>query len=210
MLENIDLSKKVPKHEFKKARKTFDLQLPVLQREARQQQIPILIVFEGWDAAGKGTLINDLILNLDPRGFNVYNCRPPTEEEQLHPFLWRFWNKVPSRGRIAIFDHSWYRRVLNDRVDGAIKKEQLKQAFGDITSFERQLADDQAIIIKLFLHISKAEQKKRFKKLLSSTKPPPGASAKRTLTGTKSIRVTWPPSKTCWQKRTPNMHRGPS
>ena len=168
MLENIDLSKKVSKHEFKKARKTFDLQLPALQREARQQQIPLLIVFEGWDAAGKGTLINDLILNLDPRGFNVYNCRPPTEEEQLHPFLWRFWNNVPSRGRIAIFDHSWYRRVLNDRVDGTIKKEQLKQAFTDIISFERQLVDDGAIIIKFFLHISKAEQKKRFKKLLDS------------------------------------------
>jgi polyphosphate:AMP phosphotransferase len=168
MLADIDLSKKVPKHEFKTARKAFDTQLPVLQREARQRQTPILIVFEGWDAAGKGTLINELILNLDPRGFNVFNCRPPTEEERFHPFLWRFWNKVPSRGRIAIFDHSWYRRVLNDRVDGAIKKEQLKQAFADITSFECQLADDQAVIIKLFLHISKAEQKKRFRKLLSS------------------------------------------
>ena len=168
MLADIDLSKKVPKHEFKKSRKAFDLQLPVLQRGARERQIPILIVFEGWDAAGKGTLINELILNLDPRGFNVFNCRPPTEEEQFHPFLWRFWNKVPSRGRIAIFDHSWYRRVLNDRVDGVIKKQQLKQAFTDITSFERQMADDGAIIIKLFFHISKAEQKKRFKKLLSS------------------------------------------
>ena len=168
MLADIDLSKKIPKPDFKKARKVFDLQLPILQRDARQRQVPILIVFEGWDAAGKGTLINELILNLDPRGFNVFNCRPPTEEEQFHPFLWRFWNKVPSRGRMAIFDHSWYRRVLNDRVDGAIQKKQLKQAFTDITSFERQMADDGAIIIKFFLHISKSEQKKRFKKLLSS------------------------------------------
>ncbi len=165
MLENIDLTRCVAKDEYKKRKQSLELKLAELQRKAKDLKIPIMIVFEGWDAAGKGTLINNLILPMDPRGFNVFSTLPPNEEEAHRPFLWRFWKRTPANGRIAIFDRSWYRRVLVDRVEENIDNKELAQAFEDITSFERQLADDGNVIIKMFLHISKKEQKERFKKL---------------------------------------------
>ncbi|HUT32264.1 MAG TPA: phosphate--AMP phosphotransferase [Planctomycetota bacterium] len=165
MLEKLDLSRKVSKADYKKAKDGLDLRLAALQRKVKDLKIPVIILFEGWDAAGKGTLINELILPLDPRGFNVYSTLPPTEEESLHPFLWRFWPRTPARGRIAIFDRSWYRRVLGERVDGRVKGRALQQAYEDITSFERLLANGGNVIIKFFLHISRKEQKRRFEKL---------------------------------------------
>jgi polyphosphate:AMP phosphotransferase len=165
MLKNIDLSRKVPKEEYKSIKDQLELKLAELQRKAKEMNIPVIVVFEGWDAAGKGTLINDLILPLDPRGFTVYSTHSPNEEEAMRPFLWRFWNHTPERGRITIYDRSWYRRVLFERVAGNVKKKDLPDTFNDIRSFERQLADDGNIIIKFFLHISCKEQKKRFKKL---------------------------------------------
>ncbi len=165
MLEKLDLSRKVSKGDYKKAKDALDLRLAALQRKAKDLRIPTIIVFEGWGASGKGTLINELILPLDPRGFNVYSTLAPTEDEALHPFLWRFWPRTPARGRIAIFDRSWYRRVQNDRVDGLVKGRALQQAFEDIVSFERLLADDGYVILKFFLHISRKEQKRRFNKL---------------------------------------------
>ena len=167
MLENIDLSRKVKKADYKDAKDALDLQLAALQRQAKDIGIPLNIVFEGWDAAGKGTLINELILPLDPRGFSVHSILPPNEEESLRPFLWRFWTKTAARGRIAIFDRSWYRPVLGDKVDGLVSELEAQQAYEDIRSFERQLAADGNIIIKFYLHISKREQKKRFDKLRS-------------------------------------------
>ncbi|MCK5572877.1 MAG: phosphate--AMP phosphotransferase, partial [Bacteroidetes bacterium] len=165
MLENIDLSRKVPKEEYKRAKEELDLKIGALQRRVKELQIPVIVVFEGWGAAGKGTLINELILPLDPRGFKVHTTLSPNEEETLRPFLWRFWNRTPARGRIAIFDRSWYRRALNDRVNGEVKGTALQNVFKDICSFERQLADDGNVILKFFLHISKEEQSRRFDKL---------------------------------------------
>ena len=165
MLENIDLSRRIKKTEYKKLKDELEIKLGMLQRKARQLKIPVILVFEGWDAAGKGRLINELILPLDPRGFKVHVTLEPNEEELMRPFLWRHWIRTPARGRIAIFDRSWYRRVLNERVEGMVKGADLQQSFEDIRSFERQLADDGAVIIKFFLHISKAIQKKRFDKL---------------------------------------------
>lgn len=165
MLESIDLSRRIRKADFKEAKDAVAIRLAALQRRTRDLGIPVVIVFEGWSAAGKGTLINELILPLDPRGFNVHSCLPPNEEESLRPFLWRFWTRTPARGRQAIFDRSWYRRVLGDRVDGEVKGKGLPQAFEDIRSFERQLADDGNVIVKFWLHISKKQQKRRFEKL---------------------------------------------
>lgn len=167
MLEKINLSKKLPKSEYKAIISKLEFKLGELQREAKELKIPVIIIFEGWDAAGKGTLINRLILSLDPRGFKVNPTNPPNEEEKLRPFLWRFWINTPEKGRIAIFDRSWYGRVLVERVDRIVKKKDWQNAYNEIKSFERQLADDGNIIIKFFLHISKNEQKKRFKKLQS-------------------------------------------
>ena len=165
MLESIDLSRKIPKTEYKAVKDDLELKLAELQRRAKELRIPVIIVFEGWDAAGKGTLINDLILPLDPRGFSVYSTLAPNQEESLRPFLWRFWNQTPEHGRITIFDRSWYRMVLTERVSGSVKRKDLPGVFNDIRSFERQLADDGTIIIKFFLHISADEQKKRFNRL---------------------------------------------
>ncbi len=168
MLKNIDLTREVPKAEYKPLKADADLKLAALQRRSQALSIPIIVVFEGWSAAGKGTLINEMILPLDPRGFSVYSTRDPTEEDTFYPFLWRFWKRTPTRGRLAIFDRSWNRRVVGDRVAGLMKGEQLRQAFDDIRSFERQLSDEGVVIVKFFLHISKGEQKRRFEALRAS------------------------------------------
>ncbi|MBR1390799.1 MAG: phosphate--AMP phosphotransferase [Lachnospiraceae bacterium] len=170
MLEKVDLNRKMEKKEYKKRMDELQPKLSRLQRDCKEKKIPILIVFEGLGAAGKGTLINGLIEPLDPRGFQVYTTAVETKEEKMKPFLWRFWTRIPSAGRIAIFDRSWYRRVLVDRFDGLTSPEQLDYAFGEIASFEKQLTDDGAVIIKFFGHISKHEQHKRFEKLRSEKK----------------------------------------
>jgi polyphosphate kinase 2 (PPK2 family) len=162
MLENIDLSRKLEKRDYKRQISRLQIKLGELQRLAREAGLPVIIVFEGWDAAGKGTLINKLLLALDPRGYNVFPTFAPNEEEHLRPFLWRFWIKTPSAGKFAIFDRSWYRRLITDRVEGITDKKQMPRDLGDILSFERQLSDNGTLIIKFFLHISKKEQKKRF------------------------------------------------
>jgi len=165
MLENIDLTREVQKKDYKAQKDVLDIRLAALQRRALELKIPVIVLFEGWDAAGKGTLINDLILPLDPRGFTVHSTLPPNEEERLRPFLWRFWIKTPPAGRIGIFDRSWYRVLLNDRVDADLPGKAVRRAARDISSFERQLSDGGAVLIKFFLHISKSEQKRRLAKL---------------------------------------------
>lgn len=168
MLEKIDLSKKMGKKEFKEKMEVLSLRMGELQRECKELKIPTIIVFEGFGASGKGTLINRLIGPMDPRGFTVYAIKGESEEEKHRPFLWRFWTKTPENGRIAIFDRSWYRRVLVDRFDGITTEKQLGYAYNEITSFEQQLADGGNVIIKFFLDITKKEQTKRFKVLMDN------------------------------------------
>ena len=168
MLDQIDLTKKMEKEEYKTRMENMMPRLSRLQRECKELGIPVMIVFEGFGAAGKGVQISKLISALDPRGFSVYAIDGESKDEQLRPFLWRFWTKTPEKGRIAIFDRSWYRRVLVDRFDGVTTSKELSYAYEEINSFERQLTDGGYVIIKLFLAIDKKEQKKRFKKLMES------------------------------------------
>lgn len=168
MLEKIDLSKKVDKKTYRRVMDEAEEKLGLLQRECKDAGIPVILVFEGMGAAGKGVQINRLIQALDPRGFDVYACDRPTEDEQMRPFLWRYWTKTPAKGRIAVFDRSWYRSVQVDRFDGLTREDKLGDAFQDILSFEKQLCDDGTVIMKFFLYIDKDEQKKRFKKLEGS------------------------------------------
>lgn len=168
MLEKLDLSKKMEKEIYRSEMEKLIPRLGKLQRKCKDLNIPVMIAFEGYGAAGKGVQISKLIQALDPRGFQVYAVKGETEEEKMHPFLWRFWTKLPPKGRIAIYDTSWYRRVLIDRFDKKIKKSELFDAYEAIRSFENQLTDDGMVIIKIFLAIDKKEQKKRFDKLLSS------------------------------------------
>lgn len=168
MLEKLDLTKTLSKSEYKEKIMELEPKIGTLQRKCKDLGIPVMIAFEGYDAAGKGVQIGELIKALDPRGFEVHAVKKETEEERMHPFLWRFWTKMPSKGRIAIYDSSWYRKVLIDRFDKKTKKKEVADAYRSICSFEEQLTDDGMVIIKIFLAIDKKEQKKRFEKLLSS------------------------------------------
>ena len=168
MLEKIDLSKKMSKKEFNTLMRELDAKLGRLQRVCKEKRIPVIIAVEGFGAAGKGTMINRLIEPLDPRGFKVYSTQSETENEHYHPFLWRFWNMMPGKGRISILDRSWYRILLNDRFDGKTDPKSLATAADEINAFEKLLTDDHIVLIKFFLVISQKEQKKRLKKLADS------------------------------------------
>ena len=165
MLEKIDLTKKLKRKEWKELRPQLQRRLYDLERAAFDTGMPVIILFEGWDAAGKGTSINLLTQRLDPRGFKVWPIRAARTYEKNHPWLWRFWLKLHNRGQIAIFDRSWYGRVLVERVEGLTPEEEWRTAYRDIVEFERMLADDGYVLIKLWLHISKEEQRQRFKML---------------------------------------------
>lgn len=166
MLEKIDLTKSLGKKEYKAKMAELEPKLAQLQRDLKNMGVPVMIVFEGFGAAGKGTQINRLIEALDPRGFTVYSTDAETNEEAMHPFLWRFWTKTPEKGRIAVFDRSWYRKLLVDRYDKKTPKKDIPIVLEDIKSFEKQLTDGGTMLIKFFLDISEHEQKKRFKKLM--------------------------------------------
>jgi polyphosphate kinase 2 (PPK2 family) len=165
MLEKIDLSCELSKEEYKLEMPRVQRRLYDLEKACWDANVPSVIVFEGWDAAGKGTSINKLTSRLDPRGFKLYAIQAPRTFETQLPWLWRFWLKLPNYGEMAIFDRSWYGRVLVERVEGLTPVQQWRRGYRDIVDFERTIADDGYVVIKFFLHISKKEQKRRFKKL---------------------------------------------
>jgi polyphosphate kinase 2 (PPK2 family) len=165
VLEKVDLTKRLPKETYKARLPLLRDRLYDLQKACWDATAPSVILFEGWDAAGKGTSINLLTQRLDPRGFKLHAIQAPRTYETHMPWLWRFWLKLPNYGEMAIFDRSWYGRVLVERVEGLTPEEQWRKAYRDIVNFERTIADDGCVVVKFFLHISKKEQKKRFKKL---------------------------------------------
>ena len=169
MLREVDLNKNLTKNEYKEIMDKLAPKFAALQREARAKGLPVMVVFEGWGASGKGTMISRLIQPLDPRGFKVFTIQAENEEEHMHPFLWRFWTKTPAKGRMHIFDRSWYRRVITEQMDAPMDQKRLDAAYHQILSFEEQLSADGTLIIKFFLHISADEQEKRLKKLERSS-----------------------------------------
>jgi polyphosphate kinase 2 (PPK2 family) len=162
VLENVNLDKKLAREEYKRFEPALQERLYHLEKACWDHGVPSVIVFEGWDASGKGTTIAALTQRLDPRGFKLYPIAAARTYEQQLPWLWRFWLKVPNRGEMVIFDHSWYRRVLHERVDNTVPEKLWKDAYRDIVEFERMLADDGTVFVKFFLHISRKEQKRRF------------------------------------------------
>jgi polyphosphate kinase 2 (PPK2 family) len=122
-----------------------------------------VIVFEGWDAAGKGGIIQRLTAEWDPRNFEVWPIKGPSEDELARHFLWRFWQKLPANGNIGVFDRSWYGRVLVERVEGYSSEAQWRRGYDKINEFEGQQVDSGTTIVKLFVHITQDEQDKRLK-----------------------------------------------
>jgi polyphosphate kinase 2 (PPK2 family) len=162
MLESIDLSLNLSKEDSAKQLKKVQLRLVRLQQRIRQAGIPVVIMYEGWDASGKGGSIRRMTEKLDPRGFQVYPIGAPTELEKCHHYLWRFWTRLPACGQIAIFDRSWYGRVLVERVEKFATPEEWRRAYREINDFERMLTDDGTVLVKFWMHISKEEQQRRF------------------------------------------------
>lgn len=145
--------------------KGLSVELGRLQRALRVAGVPVLILFEGWEAAGKGTLINRVALTMDPRGYRVLTVQSATDEENLRPPLYRFWRDLPTPGQIILCDRSWYDRIWRALANGEIRKRELSESCEDIRAFERTLADQGYLVLKFFLQISKKEQGRRFDKL---------------------------------------------
>ena len=161
----MDLEQTVPRAEYRRVFPELQERVRALQYELLSAEIPTVVVFEGWDAAGKGTVIGRLTERLDPRAFRVHPGSPPSELEKRYHFLWRYQMRLPEDGHMAVFDHSWYGRVLVERVEKLARKREWRPAFDQINEFERWLADDGQLVVKFFFHISKKEQRRRLKEM---------------------------------------------
>jgi len=164
MLGTIDLTKTLTKEEYIRDLIRYQLQLRALAYQLYVQKRPLVIVYEGWDAGGKGGNIKRITEKLDPRGYEVYAIAAPQGEDKTHHYLWRFWRRLkpPDEKQILIFDRSWYGRVLVERLEGFCTEEEWKRAYREINEFERQLVDFGSVLAKFWIHISKDEQLRRF------------------------------------------------
>ena len=147
---------------YKETLKQLQKQLRRLHNKLYLRKIPVVIVYEGWDAAGKGGNIKRVTAALDPRGYEVVPIAAPTPDELRHHYLWRFWNQLPKTGHIAIFDRSWYGRVMVERIEGFCSENDWRRAYTEMNEFERTLTQWGAVVIKFWLHIDQEEQLRRF------------------------------------------------
>ncbi len=165
MLDNLDLDISLDKETYDAKIEVLMQQLRSLQQTCWEKKLPAIIVLEGWAAAGKGALVKKMVGYMDPRGFAVHPIWPPSAAEMGYPFLWRFWQKLPARGRIGFFYHSWYTHVLEDRLFQRVSDAEVPTVIRQINAFERQMVNDGAAIAKFWIHLSKKELKHRLKKL---------------------------------------------
>ena len=161
-LDEYDLTLDVTDEEYKTRLKKLQKELFELHNELYRRKIPVVIAFEGWDAAGKGGAIKRLVSGLDPRGYEVNPVAAPTPTELSYQYMRRFWQTLPKTGHIGIYDRSWYGRVMVERLEGFAKQREWTRAYDEINKFERTLTDSGAIMMKFWLHIDDAEQLKRF------------------------------------------------
>jgi polyphosphate kinase 2 (PPK2 family) len=169
-LDEVDLSQKLSRKEQSKRLaaaqdrlEALRLQLAGLIGDGRLGP-PVLMLFEGWDASGKGGAIKRLVANLDHRHVRVAAFAAPTKDEKRHHFLWRFFPKLPGWGGVAVFDRSWYGRVLVERVEGYASAEEWRRGYDEIVGLERSLAAEGTVLIKFWMHISDEEQLRRFER----------------------------------------------
>ncbi|EKJ85443.1 UDP-galactose-lipid carrier transferase [Leptospira meyeri] len=161
-LQQLDMKQVLSPDEYQVKMKILKTKIRELTFLSKAKDRPILFVFEGWDAAGKGGSIRRLTQEIDPRLFEVHNISAPNAEEIQHHYLWRFWNRIPKKGHVGIFDRSYYGRVLVERVEGFATESEWSRAYEEILLFEEQLVSFGTIVIKFWLHIDPEEQLLRF------------------------------------------------
>jgi polyphosphate kinase 2 (PPK2 family) len=164
MLESVDLNQKLKRKKYQRQITQLQTQVRALGYEVYRQQRPVVMVFEGWDAAGKGGVIKRLTERLDPRSYEVHAIAAPKGDDAARHYLYRFWRRLPITGEIGIFDRTWYGRVLVERVEGFCTPAEWQRAYDEINEFEKQLSDFGTIIFKFWVHISKEEQLARFER----------------------------------------------
>jgi polyphosphate kinase 2 (PPK2 family) len=174
MLETYDLNKRLAPNEYKKQLEPLQNQMQALGHELYVQNRALVVIFEGWDAGGKGGAIKRLTDKLDSRGYEVFPIAAPAGEDKTHHYLWRFWRrfKPPQEKQIQIFDRSWYGRVMVERVEGFCNEAAWKRSYREINEFERQLASAGFILGKFWMQISPEEQLARFEDLRNREKWP--------------------------------------
>jgi polyphosphate:AMP phosphotransferase len=163
ILQTLDMSKKLKKAEFERELEKYQGKLNLLTRHAGFKKLSVVVAFEGNDAAGKGGSIRRIIQALDARQYRVIPVAAPTEEERAQPYLWRFWRSIPRKNRFAIFDRTWYGRVLVERIEGFCQHNDWMRAYGEINDFEEQMVRNKTVVVKFWLSITKDEQLRRFK-----------------------------------------------
>lgn len=161
-LDEIDLDKAVTQEEYRAELDRLQEKLGHLHNKLYRKKVPVIIAYEGWDAAGKGGNIKRITEALDPRGFEVHPIASPEPHEKARHYLWRFWNRLPKTGHIAVFDRTWYGRVMVERLEGFCRENDWQRAYNEINEFERELADWGAVIIKFWVQIDKDTQLARF------------------------------------------------
>ncbi|CAG0996751.1 Polyphosphate:AMP phosphotransferase [Methylophilaceae bacterium] len=169
LLNKLDLTKSLQKAAYGKQLEKFQGKLNLLTRHPKFRNFSVAIVFEGPDAAGKGGSIRRITQAIDARIYNVIPISAPTDEERAQPYLWRFWRHIPGKGRITIYDRSWYGRVLVERVEGYCSEQDWMRAYAEINDFEEQLTQHQTLVVKFWLHISPDEQLARFEARQNTT-----------------------------------------
>ncbi|MFB3787178.1 MAG: polyphosphate:AMP phosphotransferase [bacterium] len=162
LLDRVDLRLTLSREEYEGEKEKYQKRLRELEFACYEHRIPVVIVYMGWDAAGKGGNIKRITQELDPRGYTVIPISAPKGDEATHHYLWRFWKQLPKAGHFAIFDRSWYERVLVERIEGFCTEEEWKRAYYEINEFERHLAHFGTVMVKFWIHISKDEQWRRF------------------------------------------------
>jgi len=163
LLDTLDLTQSLSDDKYKTQLEKYQGKLNLLYRKAKAQNRSAILVFEGWDAAGKGGVIRRITSAMDARDYQIIPIAAPTEEERAQHYLWRFWRHLPRAGRVTIFDRSWYGRVLVERVEKFCSDQDWMRAYHEINDFEEQLMEGGAVIAKFWLTISKQEQLKRFR-----------------------------------------------
>ena len=162
MGKNSDVPATLDKKEYKESLIRHQVALSALGYQVYAQRRPVIIVYEGWDAAGKGGNIKRVTERLDPRGYVVHPIAAPKGEDAARHYLYRFWRRLPEKGQIAIFDRTWYGRVMVERVEGFAAEDEWKRAYREINQFERQLVDFGTLLFKFWIEIDKEEQLRRF------------------------------------------------